>query len=414
MFKKVFYNTSAQILGKAITASASLVITLLIGRSLGPAGYGEFTKIFVFIGYFYTFADFGFNAIYVKISSRKDIREFLPYLIGMRLVLAIILAGSAIVISQILPYNKELGLGFTPQVKFGILIASATIITQALFTSSNAFFQKKLRYDLSVIAAVAGTLVILLLTSITSVFAPTIYLYTVSYIFGGLTFVIVAFFIIYKYFKAPIYPSFSISHTKSFLKDAWPIGTALILNLVYFRTDVFILAYTRPPQEVGLYGLAYQFFEAALSIPIFFTNALYPLLTGLYAQDKPEYQKQIKRWLQILTVVSIFLSLGLIIASYLIPPLFGARFNGSQMALVILALGMPFFFISALLWHILIIKNRQKQLIAIYAVGAVVNLLLNLLLIPKYGFLAAAIVTIFSESLITLMLIIFLVRQNKD
>ena len=84
------------------------------------------------------------------------------------------------------------------------------------------------------------------------------------------------------------------------------------------------------------------------------------------------------------------------------------------MALVILALGIPFFFISALLWHILIIKNRQKQLIEIYAVGAVVNLLLNLLLIPKYGFLAAAIVTIFSESLITLMLIIFLVRQNKD
>jgi len=78
MFKKVIYNTGAQIIAKAISASTTLIITLLIGRSLGPAGFGDFTKIFVFVGYFYTFVDFGLNSIYVKNTKEEQIEKNTP------------------------------------------------------------------------------------------------------------------------------------------------------------------------------------------------------------------------------------------------------------------------------------------------------------------------------------------------
>ena len=77
MFKKVIANTVFQIIGKAITAATTFLLTIIIGRSLGPAGYGEFTKIFVFVGYFYAIYDFGLNNIFVKVTSGKNLGKFL-------------------------------------------------------------------------------------------------------------------------------------------------------------------------------------------------------------------------------------------------------------------------------------------------------------------------------------------------
>lgn len=408
MFKKVIYNTASQTIAKLITATSSLLITIIIGRSLGPAGYGDFTKIFTFVGYFYTIADFGFNAIYIKLTTGQPASTLIRALVGLRLVISAFLAAVAISISFILPYSTNLGIGFSPLVKVGVIIASLTIVTQALFTSANAFFQKNLRYDFSAIASVAGTAVILITTVLAALLKAPFLIYALAYVLGGVIFVIVAYFIILHIYKVSILPEFSKISSKRLISGAWPIGFALFFNLVYFRVDILILSYSRSSSQVGLYGLAYQFFEAALAIPIFFSNALYPLLANLFKSDKNEYNKQIKFWSLILLLFSVALTLGLFVAAFFIPILLGSGFAASQTALRILALGMPFFFVSALFWHMLIIHNRQKTLITIYAIGAAFNVVANLIFIPKYGFLAASTITVVSEALITSLLIIAL------
>lgn len=408
MFKKVIVNTASQIVGKFVTATSSLVITILIGRALGPAGYGDFTKIFTFVGYFYTFGDFGLNAIYIKLTQKNEPQSLIRALAGLRLLVALFLAAVAIFVSFILPYNSALSLGFGPIVKLGIAIASLTIVTQALFTTANAFFQKNLRYDLSAIASVIGTFVVLALTAIAFTTKSSIFFFVTAYVVGGAIFVVSAYLIILKKFKLSIMPEFSKTASRKLLSGAWPIGVALIFNLIYFRIDILVLSYTWPSAQVGLYGLAYQFFEVALAIPIFFSNALYPLLTNLYLGNRNEYQKQAKLWAGLLLAASLALTVTLMIAAQLIPILLGPQFAPSKVALMILSLGMPFFFISALFWHMLIIHDRQKSLILVYASGAVFNIAANLIFIPKYGFLAASTVTVVSEILILALLVLTL------
>lgn len=414
MFKKVFFNTGAQVFGKAITASITLVVTLLIGRALGPAGYGEFTKIFVFVGYFYTLADFGLNTIFIKLA-KDDHLSLLRILIGLRIVLGLVLATTAIIISFLLPYDQIQNTGFSPLVKIGIIIASATIITQSLFITANAHFQKILRYDLSTVAAVIGYLVILAITLVVNAAGGQLLGYVAAYALGGLTLVLVAFWLITKRANRLILPKFSPLQSFNLVKRSLPVGAALIFNLIYFRIDVFILASYRPSEEVGLYGLSYQFFEAALAIPIFFANSIYPLLTKLYSSSRLEFKKQVGSWLKILIGISFLLAIVLILIAYLIPALYDQRFAGSVRALQILAVGLPFFFISALLWHILIIYNKQKYLTVIYAVGAIFNITANLIFIPQYGYLAAATITVISEGLIMLLLAasLYIVQKEK-
>lgn len=413
MFKKVIYNTGAQIIGKAITASTTLLITLLIAKSLGPAGYGDFTKIFVFIGYFYSFADFGLNNIYIKLSDSTKSDNLIRYLVGLRLIIGILFAFVAISTSQLLPYSQTLGTGFSPAVKVAIAIASLTIITQALFTAANAFFQNNLRYDLSAITAAVGTFIVLLSVAVATIFQAPLIFYVAAYVAGGITFVFVSFLLIFFKFRQQILPLFSISKFVSLLKQSFSVAVALIFNIIYFRVDILVLSYTRSTAEVGLYGLAYQFFEASLSIPIFFANALYPLLARLHKKNLIEYSSQVKKWLLILTLTSFVQIIALSIVSYLIPILYDARFFDSQKALLILSFGLPFFFISALLWHLLIIGDKQKYLGVIYFIGAVFNLSLNLIFIPKFGYLAASVVTVASEALITLLLFLTVLLTKK-
>jgi len=183
--------------------------------------------------------------------------------------------------------------------------------------------------------------------------------------------------------------------------------------LLYFRTDVLILAWVRQPQEVGIYGLSYQFFEASLAVPIFFVNAIYPYLASVYKQNINKFYKDFKFWILVLFSISVLLSVFLILVSFLIPLLYDLRFAPSKAPLVILASGIPFFFLSALLWHILIIYDRQKNLVLVYGLGFIFNLIANLIFIPKFGYIAAATTTVVSEAFILLLLIVIVTKASK-
>lgn len=411
VFKKVFYNTGAQVIGKAVTATTTLLVTLIIGRSLGPTGYGEFTKIFVFVGYFYTLVDFGLNSVFIKLQQEEKSKLF-SGLFALRIVWGFTLVLLSIMVSFLLPYDPIKQTGFSPQVKTGIIIASLTILTHAIYTTSNAYFQKKLSYNLSTIAAISGYAAILILTLIFTLTKSNLLIYVAAYVVGGVVMAIISLWLILRYFKTKIIPLFDVRLWLKLTKESWPVGIALIFNLIYFRIDVFILSNLRSTYEVGLYGLSYQFFEAALAVPIFFANAIFPILNRLYKSNLKDFRSQAKSWALILLVVSLIVTLGLIAIAGLIPVIYDERFQGSQVALQILALGMPFFFLSALIWHLLIIYGKQKFLSLIYAIGAVFNLAANLVLIPIYGYLAAAAVTVVSEVLILMLLILALRRAE--
>ena len=413
MIRRVFYNAAAQILGKGFTAGTTLVVTLLVGRSLGPAGFGDFTKIFVFVGYFYTFADFGLNSIYIAKSNPQNEKLLFRVLVSLRLVMALVFVALALLVGFFLPYNAQENTGFGPLVKIGIAVASLTILTQALYTSANSLFQKKLRYDLSTVAAISGSLVILLSVILTTASGGSITQYVLAYVVGGLVTVFVAYLILFKRWQILVFPKIDRLAFSNYLSKSWPIGLALILNLLYFRVDVLILAWVRQPQEVGIYGLAYQFFEASLAVPIFFVNAIYPYLAAVYKQNIGKFYKNFKFWVSVLLAISVLLSVFLILVSFLIPFLYDMQFAPSKTPLVILASGIPFFFLSALLWHILIIYDRQKNLALVYGAGFIFNLAANLIFIPKFGYIAAAVNTVISEAFILLFLAVIVLTVPK-
>lgn len=393
---KISQQTFWQIIGKAISVVSTVIILGLVTRRFGEEGTGVFTLALTYIAAFMLLADFGFNAHILRQirNSKFKIRDKWRKLLGTRIVWAAVLMGISIIILPLFPIRGDL-------FKQLAILGSPIIFGAAIFISCNLIFQSRLRYDLSVAASSAGTVLnLLLVVWFVNANFPLVYL-IFAQVLNWLLVVLLAL-IFSRKITQTIVPIFDISFSKKLIKSSWPIAATLGLNVIYFRADSFMVAYFKGLSDTGIYNIAYSIFQSALVLPTFIMNAYYPLML--------KSQKEIRM---------MALGLGLIAASatvvtFLVTPvviglLTGGGFLGSVQALQILSTGFPAYFLSSLLMWILISKGRYKRLLLIYALGLVVNLILNFIYIPAYSFIAASATTVLSEYLILLMLLVSLV-----
>ncbi len=394
-------NTIAQIIGKTIGAGITLLISILIARKFGATGYGDFTKIITYVAFFYLIADFGLNAVFLQLDHDHTDKNLWHTLIVLRLVLSICLMLVALLILALLPQGTTQG--YTPLVKLGILLFSPTIFFQAILTSSNAIFQKHLRYDLSTIATISGSLVSLFLIFLVTQSGQSIIGSIGALGAGSMITGIVALFLAIKLQKS-LHFSLHTHHMTTLLVAATPLAATLLFNLVYFRIDSILLTLTRSTQEVGIYGFAYKIFEFPLVIPTFFMNSLYPLLL-----ERKNFLHLLKRS----SIILFFSSLALLVIFWISAPLVSLvkeEFQLSVGALRILILGLPFFFLSSLTMWGLIALKKQRVLVVIYGTAMMANIFLNVWLIPMYGYRAAAWITVVSEGLVLVLSTLTLVK----
>lgn len=396
-------NTFAQILGKVATAGTTLLITILIARAFGAQGYGDFTKITTFIAFFFLFADFGLNAIYLQHDKDQDWNV----LLGVRLVGSIFLMFLAIAVLSFLPQSTTDG--FTGLVRLGIILYSPAIVFQALLTTANAYFQKKLRYSFSTIAILAGSVVSLIFIWIAAgVFTPAAGTIgsVVALSIGSVVTAAIAFYFVRR-LKQSLSPFFNWPMARALLCSAIPLGATIIFNVVYFRIDSLIMTLTRTTAEVGIYGLAYKFFELPLVIPTFFMNSIFALMV-----QNANQIRMFKKSFWILLPSSLVITIALWAAAPLLA-LIKQDFFASAPVLRVLSLGLPFFFLTSLtMWTIIALK-KQTTLLFIYGGSMMLTIIADVVFIPTHGMMAAAWITVISEAMVLAVSFLFLFRYIR-
>ena len=411
----IAFNTMSQIAGKIITSGTTFVVSMLIARSLGAAGYGDFTKITTFVAFFYLFADFGLNAAYLELSEDKRAYQ---NLLTIRILMGLGLMFLCISILSFLPGTAVLG--YTPIVKLGIIIFSISILLQSFITTANAFFQKHMRYDLASYALGIGSLLTLFAVSAFLYFNITGVLPSIiAFILGSGMTVITSLFFVKK-----IIPGFSFtpdtSLTKKMLSISLPLGLTLLCNVVYFHADSVILTLARTTAEVGVYGFAYKLFELPLVIPTFFMNSLFPLLL---LSQKTGNKELFTRQAIKAGAILFSLSIVLFVCGFLSAPLLSlikSDFRESILPFRILLCSLPVFYLTSITMWVLIALKKRTQLFFIYFISMIVNIGSNAFFIPTHGYLASAWITVISETLVFILsfLIIlryfYLAKQNES
>ncbi len=381
-------QTIYQVFGKAITAGSSILILGIIARAYGSSGVGSFGLSLTYLSIFYLVVDFGINAHFLKSfqALEKDKKELeFRKLLGSRLGWSVIVTAIAVSILPVLPFGDGL---FYSSVLFGFL----AIICSGVVASANLIFQSFSRYDLSVGATSLGAILSLALIFLFTKLGLPIPFLVLGYFLGWLVMAILAIFFV-RFLMRSVSPVFDLSFTRRLVLGSWPIALTLVLNVVYFRIDAFMISSFRGVSELGIYNVAYQVFQSSIVLATFIMNAYYPHMSNSLRQNT--------KILILLFGLSVLgLSLTYALAPYIVLIIAGQGFAGSVNSLQILSLGLPAYFVSSLLMWLLIAKKYYKRMLAVYLLGLLLNFTANYLYIPQFGYVAASWTSVVSEYII--------------
>lgn len=406
---KVSQQTLWQLLGKAVTSLSTFIILGIIARNYGESGTGIFTLALTYLSIFYLFADFGFNAHILKqFHNEEKLKQDLTFkkLFGTRLIWSVFLVALAVLLLPFFPFEA--------QFSEGVLFGSLAIVGYATFVTANLFFQSRLRFDLSVISSTVGTFVSLALVYLLVKSNMQISLMLLAQMIGWMVIGTSSLIVLHRFIK-PLVPVFDLSFIKSLFKDSWPIALTLAVNTVYFRADVFILAFFKPTEVVGIYNVAYQIFQTALVVPTFIMNAYYPLMLNLYKTNFSFFVKQVRiASFGLIVLGALATILTLILSPLIIRLVTGGGFVGATTALNILSLGFPAYFLSSLLMWVLVVTKKYKSMLLVYTLGLLFNVSLNLIFIPQFSYIAASWITVLSECLVLVFQIVIILKGFKQ
>ncbi|MFH1857512.1 MAG: flippase [Candidatus Omnitrophota bacterium] len=185
--------------------------------------------------------------------------------------------------------------------------------------------------------------------------------------------------------------------------------------MVYLYLTTVLLSFFRGIAEVGLYQAAYSFVEIILIFSTILTTALFPVFSRLAKGPREELLVFYDEAFHGVLFFSVPLGvLALFGGETLLMLFYGASFRQALPALYVLLSGFLFFVFGGLNSHLLVAMGKEKIVLGVVAACTVFNLILNFLVIPRFGFMGASLVTFFSEMLIFILMLHWIAKSFKS
>ena len=197
--------------------------------------------------------------------------------------------------------------------------------------------------------------------------------------------------------------AFSLRLERGLLRHLWSAGTPIAVRRAVgqlnFRVDTLLLGVMRSASEVGWYGTVYTLMDGVVMLPSIVTGSLGPTLSANFAEGQRDVVARLyQRGLKYLLYVGIFLAaVFAVLADVVVADLYGSEYAPAAAALRILAVSVVFIFVRRHATEVLDNVDLRSATAWIFGAGLLMNVVLNLVLIPRYGYLGAATATVVSE-----------------
>jgi O-antigen/teichoic acid export membrane protein len=361
-------------------------------RLLGRADVGAFTFLVVLTTYLDTLVDFGLNALIARDVSRQSISAAAAFRSVNLLRLGLWLVGLPIVLLVYGPLRERADL--TPEAAVAGWLFYFALLPSILAKTASGVLWAAERLDLTASVSVLATF---LKTAV-----------GVAVLFAGLgmiglglasllTNVVTAVLLWRLSVRVGILNTPATPRRRSlipWLREAWPLFINQLLQGLFFKIDALLLPGLAGDVAAGTYAAAYKVSEGAGIISSSFTLALFPRLSR-----QSDLSRAYMLALRVLLQIALPLAVGIGLLSEPIVALVGGReyLPDSAIALSILICYLPFSYVNGLTQYVLIAAGKQRMLTGAFAAALVFNLVANLLLIPRFGYVGAAWVTVASE-----------------
>jgi O-antigen/teichoic acid export membrane protein len=398
-------NTIVQFAGKIIGSVLAVFTLAIILRYLGQEGFGKYTTITTYVSIFSIMADLGLYLIITREISKPHANEekLLSNAFTIKLIASIIILFIASLTSLLL---------YSGSIIPGVIIVSFSFLFVLLNQVLIGLFQKHFDMSKVAIGEVASRIVWLIGAFIVARFDLGLLWLLSTIVLSNFANFLIVFIFSRKYVKIKL--AFDKELWLKIIKMTAPLALSVIFNLIYFKIATIFLSVMKEESDVGIYGAPFKVLESLIAFAAIFAGLLLPLLSRFYKENRVKFLSIFKKGVDVLIIFVIPMCLGTIFFAQEIMTLAGGEeFTGSAEILKILILAVAAIFFSHIFGNTAIACHQQKKIMWIYMTVALLSIILNLVLIPKYSYYGASIAVTVSEISVALAIFILIYVKAK-
>lgn len=374
---------------RIVSLVLSLVVTLAVARHLMPDAFGQLSYLLALASLAAPFMALGLNSLVSRevLARSNDQQLILGTSIAMRGISGAVIALPATLLGFLYlsvderhlfaflilcsMFNAALVVEYWLQAYVANrYVSQVRLLTLFVFSAARIFAIYE-DASLSVFVYLAGLEVIC---------AGLLYMWVYNQLGGGITNL-----------------HYSWVEAKRLLKDSRWLILSGIAAIIYLKVDQVMLGLMVGDRDVGIYAAAARISEVWYFVPAAIVASFFPRLIDLRSVDLQTYSIDLQKLNDFLLYSAlVVVAIVSYCATWLLPLLFGAAYEGAVPVLVVHIWAGLFVFMRTLLSKWFIAENLLKLSMASQVLGALVNILLNLKLIPLYGAVGAAYATVIS------------------
>jgi O-antigen/teichoic acid export membrane protein len=397
-------NTLFVLAARIVSRVASLFVVVILANALGDTGYGRYTTLIAYSALVSVIADLGFAPLYTREAARNraELGDYLGTLLLFKVALAV---AASVVLALALGLGAGLG---------SLILPGAALLTTTAYANllRNTFYAVG-RAEFDAIATVGEIVIQGALIVFGSRRHAGVSFYVWTYAASFLFTIVYSLVVIRVFHLGRVRLSLDINLVRRWFPLALPFAFTFFLTNLYFRADVPILQHFRSFAEVGWYTFAYKPFEALQFVPLAIQVVVYPLLGVYFVADLARLRIAYQRFFKVLILLGWPLTVGTFVLVHPIGRLF-RLFPQSEASLRILALAIVFLFANSAFYAMLNATNRQGFNAWATGLAAGINVGLNLIFIPLYGYLAASTTTVITEAALCVLGWWFIQRHRPE
>jgi O-antigen/teichoic acid export membrane protein len=391
-------GVAAQMLTAAIRIPVELLVPIAIGRFLGPIAVGTYAIIFVVTTYIGYVADFGISYLLIREIARDSahIKSWVRSAFIVGGIVSLSLFGLVSFVTVILFGSTDLSIEIVCAALSAVVLSLGTYYVSAFYASSRMYYETAAVLLQSIAYGVLGYLILMN--------GGTLLFMFVSLLISRLVFLIISRSLYCR--MVQLTPDTQINKTKEIWRESPAFLAQNVFSMVFARIDILMLGVMAGPLQVGFYEPASGFVTRLPFIARTFTNSSLPILSGLL----PSQQDRARNHSHTLSIRLLMISFPIAVwifwaASLLTEISYGPAFEPTSICLRILAILIPLQFIDNALGMVATAGNRQAARVKTVVTGSVVNILLNIVLIPRTGYIGTSLSSVISELVIFVLLL---------
>ena len=400
--KTIFANMSWLMISQLLTSICAFFWTILTARYLGPSDYGIFGTAVSISSIFGVFATFGVFTYLVRAISTDFENEdkYINNTLTLKIFLAIFYLLLILITLLVLGWNRYV-IGICLLYAFEYLIKT---YHDVFFSSFQAHEKMKYQAITNIIITLC-TLIGIVLITFTSWGLLGI---TAVYLLANFIALIYAFCAFQSNIIKPKL-EFDFSFYKVLLKAGIPFALTGLFYTIYYSIDIVMITQFTSTYDAGLYNSAYKLINVLTLFYTIYTAVIFPVMSKLFKGEKDLLHLSFIKSIKYLSLVTIPIAVFTSIYGYDLIGIYGAEFTEAGGVLEILIWTVCFLFINGACSMILNASHKEYSVTKIYSIAAIFNVILNLILIPRYSVYGASVATVLSEVLI-LILELYMIR----